>query len=67
MSEDKLERGDVVQLKSGGPRMTIARIFQDGRGTLATCNWMTQGAVEQKMEADFIYETLKYYNPRRDF
>ena len=33
------EKGDVVQLKSGGPNMTVARVKDDG--TVVTCVWFT--------------------------
>lgn len=65
MSADKLEIGDVVQLKSGGPRMVIEVIKRDGRGEVAVCCWMT-AQENGKYTGDFFIETLKYYNVRRD-
>jgi uncharacterized protein YodC (DUF2158 family) len=43
MNEFKI--GDVVQLKSGGPPMTIARFLENGA---AVCVWFNEGKPEQK-------------------
>lgn len=34
--KEKIELGDVVQLKSGGPKMTVEKIDEDGK---LTCVW----------------------------
>lgn len=40
MSGQKLKAGDVVQLKSGGPKMTIQWIGKDyGDVIMALCQW----------------------------
>lgn len=64
MSETKLEIGDVVQLKSGGPRMVIEVLKRDGRGETAVCCWMTSQE-NAKYSAEFYIETLKFYDMRR--
>jgi uncharacterized protein YodC (DUF2158 family) len=41
MSELKV--GDIVQLKSGGPKMTVDRIFKDAFGAMAArCSWFEE-------------------------
>jgi uncharacterized protein YodC (DUF2158 family) len=45
--------GDVVQLKSGGPRMTVERIDQE----IVYCSWFPQGDI-RRTEA-FNVETLR--------
>jgi len=42
MSEQQLKAGDVVQLKSGGPRMTIRWIEDDK----AYCDWFDKNKQE---------------------
>ena len=37
---DQIKVGDVVQLKSGGPKMTVASIDEKGR---AWCSWFVNG------------------------
>ncbi len=44
MSEIKV--GSVVQLNSGGPKMTVSEIDTDN---LATCNWMLAGCDAQSV------------------
>lgn len=35
-----IKEGDVVQLKSGGPNMTVSKIHQNTKGAaVATCDW----------------------------
>lgn len=43
MKGDVMESGDVVVLKSGGPKMTIGSI-QDGK---ATCLWFVNDTIQQ--------------------
>jgi len=62
MSELKI--GDVVQLKSGGPAMTIEWL---GKGMMddvqkASCTWF-EGKKHSK--ADFSVSSLKKYEPRK--
>jgi uncharacterized protein YodC (DUF2158 family) len=36
----EIKAGDIVQLKSGGPRMTVSKIYNDGDGVMrARCDW----------------------------
>jgi uncharacterized protein YodC (DUF2158 family) len=37
----QLEIGDVVQLNSGGPAMTVVGLSENGRS--ATCSWFKTG------------------------
>lgn len=48
--------GDIVQLKSGGPPMTVSRVGIDGEGYW--CTWF-KGA--SKESSHFDEETLKIY------
>lgn len=44
----EIHEGDVVTLKSGGPRMTISRIFKTDRGNeVAICLWFVEGDVKK--------------------
>ena len=47
----KLEIGDIVQLKSGGPKMTIQ--FIDKRGDSIKCQWFA-GEKFDKLEACYF-------------
>ena len=48
--------GDVVVLKSGGPKMTIAALKQDR----AFCIWFNQrDQYHEEKTAEFLIETLK--------
>ena len=44
MAGDEVKVGDVVRLKSGGPPMTVARVFQGAGSWYANCVWF-DGAV----------------------
>jgi uncharacterized protein YodC (DUF2158 family) len=47
MKEIKL--GDAVQLKSGGPRMTVSEISQGPQGVpLALCIWTVKGKTHKE-------------------
>jgi uncharacterized protein YodC (DUF2158 family) len=39
MADPEIKPGDVVQLKSGGPPMTVTSITSDEYGTSAWCMW----------------------------
>ena len=34
-----IEAGKIVELKSGGPYMTVERIFASDNGLMAECDW----------------------------
>lgn len=40
----QFNEGDVVQLRSGGPRMTVSAIRSDGQ--MYTCCWFSDGKFE---------------------
>ena len=44
---EKFEVGDVVQLKSGGPRMTVSAVdvpvLEQNADADLTCDWFTNG------------------------
>ncbi len=48
--------GDVVQLKSGGPKMTVSEIDSDG----VFCQWFHNSRVQT---ADFAPEQLRNADP----
>lgn len=50
-----MKAGDVVQLKSGGPAMTIEKIFNSGSVQYASCAWFEKA--DQKSH-NFVLETL---------
>lgn len=56
MSE--IKQGDIVELKSGGPTMTVARIYEAGgdRALTATCQWF-EGL--KAMKENFPVHSLK--------
>ncbi len=51
--------GDVVELKSGGPQMTIESIYDFGGVDRASCVWFD--GTERK-EGNFPVDTLKKSN-----
>ncbi len=55
---DEFEPGDVVQLKSGGPKMTVARVFTSTKGErLAHCEWFVDG---KKQFDNFSLSSLEH-------
>lgn len=57
------ETGDVVELKSGGPRMTIAAMKHDR----AFCVWFNQREnFHEEQTGEFLIQTLKRVAPRAD-
>jgi uncharacterized protein YodC (DUF2158 family) len=53
MPDEQIKPGDIVSLRSGGPRMTVAAI--DGRGAL--CEWFTDD--QQPQSRSFTLASLK--------
>ncbi len=60
MAEEALKIGDTVQLKSGGPIMTIRSI----RGQEALCQWFAGS--ESKSAAFGLLSLKKYEEPEED-
>ncbi|BDU19971.1 DUF2158 domain-containing protein [Dyella sp. GSA-30] len=56
MSEFKI--GDTVQLKSGGPAMTVSELQEGGR---VFCEWFDNK--ENHQERSFVASTLDKYDP----
>ena len=54
--KNKYKPGDIVQLKSGGPSMTVSKVDKEGDGYW--CDWF-KGASRER--AFFDEETLKVY------
>lgn len=48
--------GDVVQLKSGGPRMTVQQVADNGSEKWVECVWFVQG--DDRESARFHPDTL---------
>ena len=59
MSND-LKPGDEVRLKSGGPIMTIAKIFSTDEGSKAQCEWFDNNQKPQKQS--FHLHSLESYD-----
>ena len=51
---DAFKPGDVVQLKSGGPAMTVSKV----EGDICHCAWFTGAEVKR---SSFKTETLETY------
>ncbi len=51
---EEIKVGDVVRLKSGGPKMTVSQVgtrdYYDGQ--FAWCDWFTQDKVPWKKDSD---------------
>jgi uncharacterized protein YodC (DUF2158 family) len=52
-----MKPGDVVQLKSGGPAMTVSEVS----GTQVTCTWFDG---TKPCQRGFLADTLQPYQPR---
>lgn len=55
MEHENFKEGDLVQLKAGGPKMTIGYIYQDSDS--ATCNWFDDNQTPQSF--NFYLNSLK--------
>jgi uncharacterized protein YodC (DUF2158 family) len=55
-NEGEIKTGNVVQLKSGGPNMTVDSVENDNGTTVAACSWFLNN---QKENGQFPVATLK--------
>lgn len=59
-----IKSGSVVRLKSGGPLMTISRVWQKPcNDTMAYCQWFTQELLQGD---NFPVEVLEVHNEQTD-
>lgn len=57
MTQENISAGDVVQLKSGGPLMTVNRVYGSVNGVqVCECKWFEEASVK---EGDFSMVSLK--------
>lgn len=65
MSEQKFESGNVVRLKSGGPKMTIVKYGQYGYGDEQSylCKWFDDK--HKLIESTFTEAELESGSPNR--
>lgn len=59
MPKKKFKPGDVVQLNSGGPEMTV-KCYDPPDGTDVTCTWFDRNSLQEK---SFSEEILTPYEP----
>jgi uncharacterized protein YodC (DUF2158 family) len=60
MAQSKFKLGDVVKLKSGGPRMTITFVQPQNSDIPIRCTWFAHGVASEKISADdFPEEALE--------
>lgn len=61
---DEIKPGSVVQLKSGGPLMTVGWINNEDGACLAYCEWFIQDKAPWKQEGStFPATSLKVIEP----
>jgi uncharacterized protein YodC (DUF2158 family) len=53
-SEERFKIGQIVRLKSGGPKMTVG--FIDHNNGMCRCQWFTEGKLEK---GDLPHESLE--------
>jgi uncharacterized protein YodC (DUF2158 family) len=59
-----IKKGSVVQLKSGGPHMTVAWVQEEDGETIAYCDWFIQDKAPWKHEGRaFQLTSLKLLEP----
>ncbi|WP_339068197.1 YodC family protein [Teredinibacter turnerae] len=57
---DEFNVGDVVQLKSGGPKMTVEKISDVDEDKIACCAWFDKNNI---FKDEFDQRLLKHYKP----
>lgn len=64
---DRIEKGDVVQLKSGGPLMTVSQVdtmYESDGELYAWCDWFVQDkAPWKKDQGTFPVTSLRKLGP----
>ena len=59
MSEQKFNNGDVVSLKSGGPKMTVTSVGEDTYGTMSVfVTWFDKN--NQRSQDSFPIDAVDY-------
>jgi len=63
MSDNSFVVGDVVQLKSGGPKMTISGLFSEAEKAIyqldCVCSWFVTNTSELSQDG-FVFDELEY-------
>ncbi len=62
MSNSGFAPGDIVMLKSGGPRMTVVDVGTYGGEPKVKCQWFAGDKFDALREDVFIEEVLKKYS-----
>ena len=58
-SKETVKVGDVVMIKSGGPEMTVVRVFENpDKKDMAECQWFQNN---QLKKGEFSLDVLKPY------
>lgn len=60
MSDQEFKKGDVVRLKSGGPKMTVVNT---PNGNLVECMWFD--SKNERQSNEFSLDSLKHFKPGR--
>lgn len=55
--EQQFQPGDIVQLKSGGPKMTVRSIQKENGQTVIECSWFPSATAEQS-RTDIFYDKM---------
>ena len=59
MANDQLRVGDVVKLKSGGPKMTVTQVITQKGQPTCVCQWFAEGSNENKAAASPVEALAK--------
>ena len=66
MTSEDIKKGDIVRLKSGGPKMTVVGIGKYGYYTEeigAKCQWFTGAKTDELKEGVFELEAIVKVKP----